>query len=76
MAEAGNIHEGKRLAETAAFDLALLDANVGGESILSVAEIIERRGVPFLFVTGMGKMAFRHRSVKDWYYKNHLRLQS
>jgi DNA-binding response OmpR family regulator len=54
-AEAGNIHEGKKLAETAAFDLALLDVNVGGESILPVAEIIETRGVPFLFITGYGQ---------------------
>jgi CheY-like chemotaxis protein len=56
VAEAGNIQEGMVLAETAAFDLALLDINVGGESIVPVAEIIRRRGLPLVFITGYAQM--------------------
>jgi CheY-like chemotaxis protein len=52
VAEAGNIHDGERLAQTAAFDLALLDINVGGDNIVPVAEIVEKRGLPSLFITG------------------------
>jgi CheY-like chemotaxis protein len=51
-AEAGNIEAGCDLAENADFDLALLDVNVGGAMITPVAEVIERRGLPFLFATG------------------------
>jgi CheY-like chemotaxis protein len=52
VAEAGNVQEGMVLAETAEFDLALLDINVSGESIVPIAEIIRGRGLPFLFITG------------------------
>jgi CheY-like chemotaxis protein len=52
VAEAGSISVALLLAETVEFDLALLDVNVGGEIITPIATIIERRGLPFLFVTG------------------------
>ena len=52
VAEAGTLTEGLRLAETAEFDLALLDINVGGYNCESIAQIVERRGLPILFVTG------------------------
>ena len=32
----------------------MLDVNVAGESIASVAEILEQRKVPFLFASGYG----------------------
>ena len=38
-------------------DLALLDVNVAGEKVYPVAEALEARGVPFLFVTGYGDSA-------------------
>jgi hypothetical protein len=38
-------------AETAEFGLALLDVNVAGHSITSIAQILERRGLPFVFVS-------------------------
>jgi CheY-like chemotaxis protein len=50
--EAGSIGEALPLAETAEFDLAILDLNLAGESIAPVAITIERRGLPFLFITG------------------------
>src|SRR5437879_10718754 len=54
VAEAGNIQEALVLAETAVFDLAILDINIGGSSIVPVAEIVDRRGLPFIFMSGCG----------------------
>jgi CheY-like chemotaxis protein len=54
VAEAGNIQDAQVLAETAIFDLAILDINITGSSIVPVAEIIDRRGLPFLFISGYG----------------------
>ena len=54
VAEAGNIQEALVLAETAVFDLAILDINIGGSSIVPVAEIVDRRGLPFIFMSGYG----------------------
>ena len=51
VAQTGKVDEARQLAETAEFDIALLDINLDGESIAPVAEIIEKRGLPFLFVT-------------------------
>ena len=65
VAEAGNVEDGLALAETAIFDLAILDINIAGRSISRVAEIIARRGLPFIFVSGYGPAgrpeAFRER---------------
>jgi DNA-binding response OmpR family regulator len=67
VAEAGRIEEAQRLAQTAEFDLALLDVNVGGHNIAPVAECLEKRELPFLFVSGYGSDSlpepFRGRSV-------------
>ena len=52
VAETSSIDDALRLAETAKFDLALLDVNVAGSSIFPVADIVERRGLPLLFVSG------------------------
>jgi len=54
VAEAGNIKDGQALAGSAVFDLALLDINLDGSGISPVAEIIARRDLPFLFVSGYG----------------------
>jgi CheY-like chemotaxis protein len=50
--EAGSISEGLELAQTAEFDLALLDINIDGDTSADIAHIIECRGLPFLFVSG------------------------
>jgi CheY-like chemotaxis protein len=50
--EASSICEACLLAETGEYDLAMLDVDLGGHSISPVAEIIAKRGVPILFVTG------------------------
>ncbi|MDE2471226.1 MAG: response regulator, partial [Bradyrhizobium sp.] len=35
--------------------LAVLDLNVGGQMIFPVADLIQTRGVPFIFMTGYGQ---------------------
>jgi len=57
VAEAGNIQDAQVLAETAIFDLAILDINIAGSSIVPVAEIIDRRRLPFFFISGYGSAA-------------------
>ena len=53
-AEAGEINEALRLAETTFFDLAILDVNVNGKVISPVADLIKARNRPFIFATGYG----------------------
>ena len=53
-AEAGEISEALRLAETTYFDLAILDVNVNGKVISPVADVIKAKGRPFIFATGYG----------------------
>ena len=54
VAEAGEISEAVRFAQSAAFDLAILDVNVNGKVITPVAELIKARNLPFIFATGYG----------------------
>jgi DNA-binding response OmpR family regulator len=53
-AEAGEINEALRLAETTDFDFAILDVNVNGKVISPVADLIKARNRPFIFATGYG----------------------
>jgi CheY-like chemotaxis protein len=53
-AEAGEIKEAVRLAESAEFDVAILDVNVNGKVISPVADLIKARNLPFIFATGYG----------------------
>lgn len=53
-AEAGEIAEAMELAQTADFDLAILDVNVNGKAISPVADLIAARKRPFIFATGYG----------------------
>lgn len=57
VAEASSIEDAEASAETATFDLAILDINVRGRNIEPIAEIIERRGLPFIFMTGYATSA-------------------
>jgi CheY-like chemotaxis protein len=52
---ARSIQQALRLAQTAVFDLALLDVNIGEEKIDPVADAIATRGLPFIFTTGYGR---------------------
>ena len=53
-AEAGEINEALRLAESTDFDFAILDVNVNGKVISPVADLIHARNRPFIFATGYG----------------------
>lgn len=52
---AHNLSHALRLAQTASFDLALLDVNIGHERIDPVADVVHARGIPFVFTTGCGR---------------------
>ena len=56
-AEAGEIGEAIRLAQTSHFDVAILDVNVNGKVISPVADVIKARNRPFIFATGYGLRA-------------------
>lgn len=62
---AGTIGEACDLAAKADAHCAILDVNLAGQEIYPVAEILAKRGLPFVFVTGYGegslKEAYRGR---------------
>lgn len=55
IASAGRLDDALRYAREADFDVAILDVNLDGQSVAPVAEILERRGLPFVFATGYGE---------------------
>ncbi|MGY4498317.1 CheY-like chemotaxis protein [Bradyrhizobium sp. GM24.11] len=69
VAEAGTIGDAGPYALMGEFDLAILDINIGGFGVDPIAETIERRGRPFLFITGYGQQhlpsLFRRRPVLE-----------
>ena len=42
------------LAREAEFEFDILDVNLGGQLSFPIAEILKRRGIPFIFATGYG----------------------
>ena len=54
VAEADNVRDASAFAMTAQYDLAILDINLMGLYVDPVADLIERRGKPFMFATGYG----------------------
>jgi DNA-binding response OmpR family regulator len=67
VAEAGSIEVADPLARSAVFDLGVFDINIGGRNISPIAEIVDGRGLPFIFVSGYGSggrpVLFRHKAV-------------
>src|SRR6201999_1187973 len=53
-AEAGEISEAIKLAQSTDYDFAILDVNVNGKVISPVADLIKARNRPFIFATGYG----------------------
>ena len=43
-----------KLAQDGQLDFAILDVNLNGQVSFEVAEILESRGIPFMFATGYG----------------------
>jgi CheY-like chemotaxis protein len=54
-ASAGGLDEAMALARESDFDLAILDVNLNGHAVYPVAEVLDQRGVPFVFSTGYGE---------------------
>jgi len=54
-AAVGTIAEASALAAKDDFAAAILDVNLDGQQVYPVADILAKRGVPFLFVTGYGE---------------------
>ena len=54
-AAVGSIAEAGDIASNGTFDVAILDVNLDGQEIYPVAEILAKRGLPFIFVTGYGE---------------------
>jgi PAS domain S-box-containing protein len=50
---AASLEEAQRMLEMS-FDVAVLDANLNGQSVIPVAEALVRRRTPFIFATGYG----------------------
>ena len=44
-------------AQTETIDAAVLDVNIKGVKVYPVAEALEKRGIPFLFLSGYGENA-------------------
>ena len=53
-AQAGELNEAIKLAQSTEFDLAILDVNLNGKVISPVADLIQARNLPFIFATGYG----------------------
>ena len=54
-AEAGRLDEALTQAKNGKFDVAILDVNLNGQPITPVVEVLVRRGVPFVFVSGYAR---------------------
>jgi CheY-like chemotaxis protein len=54
---AASVEEAAGLAAGAEFDVALLDVNLQGQTVESIAATLARRGKPFVFTTGYGERA-------------------
>jgi len=54
-AAVGSLAEASELAAHGDFNVAILDVNLDGVEVYPVADILSRRGLPFVFVTGYGE---------------------
>jgi CheY-like chemotaxis protein len=60
-AAVGRIDDAVKVAKTGEYDVAILDVNLNGQTVSPVAEIIEARGLPFIFATGYGERGLPER---------------
>ena len=54
-AAVGTVAEASQVAASGEFNAAILDVNLDGQEIYPVADILAKRGLPFVFVTGYGE---------------------
>lgn len=56
---ASRLDEALALAGEAEIDCAVLDVNLGGQSIFPLADLLRAKGAPFAFATGYGDAGLR-----------------
>jgi DNA-binding NtrC family response regulator len=53
---AASVKQGMRLIEQEAVDAAILDVNLRGELVFPLADALAEQSIPFVYVTGYGKL--------------------
>lgn len=53
---ATRLEDGLELAASAEFELAVLDVNLNGRHSRPIADVLDRRGVPYILATGYGDL--------------------
>lgn len=53
----GKLESATQLARTEQLDAAFLDVQLDGQQVFPVAEVLEERHIPFVFVTGTSEMS-------------------
>jgi CheY-like chemotaxis protein len=51
----GKLDEALALAKETEFDIAILDINLNGQAVSPVADILDSRGLPYIFASGYGE---------------------
>jgi CheY-like chemotaxis protein len=59
VAIASRLKEGMVMAEKGDFDFAILDVSLNGEMSHSIAEILDRKGLPYVFATGYSALGIK-----------------
>lgn len=56
---ASRLEDAMEIARSAEIDCAVLDVNLGGQSIFPLADMLRAKGAPFAFATGYGDAGLR-----------------
>jgi PAS domain S-box-containing protein len=62
----GRLSEALRAADENNFDIALVDINLGADNSAPIAEILDRRKVPFAFATGYNDLIFLPPQLREY----------
>ncbi|RUP10323.1 response regulator [Hyphomicrobium sp.] len=60
------LSEGLKAAADSNFDIALIDINLGADNSAPIAEILDRRRIPFAFTTGYNDLVFLPPRLRDY----------
>jgi two-component sensor histidine kinase/CheY-like chemotaxis protein len=60
------LSEGLKAAADSNFDIALIDINLGADNSAPIAEILDRRMIPFAFTTGYNDLVFLPPGLRDY----------
>ncbi|CAA2141079.1 HWE histidine kinase domain-containing protein [Hyphomicrobium sp. ghe19] len=62
----GRLSDGLKAAADCNFDIALIDINLGADNSAPIAEILDRRRIPFAFTTGYNDLVFLPPRLRDY----------